>query len=112
MLIDPTKRKGIGRLYHLEGPISLGTRLHIVEEFDYERSTSHRVDRKMFSMPKSFCETFELIVRQPECPFHPSALTQTDPGPPACDDRKWVEEILRKTRIQLSNAGLLLGHDG
>ncbi len=105
MLIDPTKfKKGIGILYRLKGPMSLGMDLEIIERYDLNQSGCFKAEGKKFTMPQSCRERFELIVRQTERPVHPLALIFTDPGPPPRDDKNWVDDILHDARIQLFDA--------
>ena len=56
-------------------------------------------------MPQSFRERFDMIVRETEPPFHPDALTQSNPGSPPYTEREWVMDIMRKTNFQVLNLG-------
>jgi hypothetical protein len=101
-LIDPTTPY-VGHLYQLKGPISLGQELQIVEQSKHNKKKSLRTKEWVFRMPQSFRKRFDMIVRQTKLPFHPDALTQSNPDLCPYTDREWVMKIVRKTNFQLLN---------
>lgn len=107
--IDPNApKKDIGHLYQLSGHVSFDVELRITERFNLDNSRSLKAKAKVFWMPQSFRERFELIVSQTELPFDPRALADTDPGLAPLDGRKWINDVVRKTNFQVLNAAPLL----
>jgi hypothetical protein len=105
MLIDPNApREGVGRLYRLRQGIGFGMELEVKREYNFHNSRSYKADGKVFSMPQSFRERFERIVSQTERPVQLSGLTDTNPGTPPRDERRWIKDIVDETRLQLIKA--------
>jgi hypothetical protein len=103
-LIDPITPK-VGHLYRLEGTISLGLELRVIEQFKHEKRRSLATKEKVFRMPQSFRKRFDIIVRQTKRPSHPDALTQCDAGLPPYTESDWIQDIVRKTNFELLNLG-------
>jgi hypothetical protein len=102
ILIDPTTSE-VGHLYRLRGAISLSFELQMIEEFQYDKNPSLAAKEKVFRMPQSFRQRFDMIVRQTNPPSHPNALTQSDPDPPSYTESHWIKDIVNRTNFQLWN---------
>jgi len=100
----------VGRLYRLEWNIGHEMELSIRNRYDASGSDYYIASVTLFSMPTSFLERFDSLVKQTKRPPQPSPLTPINPATAQFDEdtRRWVADILHSARTQLYEAGLLL----
>ena len=100
----------VGRLYRLGWNIGHEMKLSIQDPFDASKSEHYIASVILFSMPTSFLERFNSLVKQTKHPPQPSPLTPINPATARYDEetRRWVADILHSARTQLYKAGLLL----
>jgi hypothetical protein len=111
MLVDPKDASdSVGGLYRLQRLIGQEMKISISDQYDAEKSNSYIASVRLFSMPTSFLERFDLLVNETKSPPQPPSLAPINPATAHDDDdtRRWVADIVHRARTQLYNAGLLL----
>ena len=101
VLVDKLhEQRNTGRIYRLTDHYGLGLELEIPEDYKLLRKTLITID-PLFSMPCSFLNKFEAIVRDTSIPLSREFTNEQPPHGRLKMNAEWVSAILAKVRDHL-----------